>query len=172
MGRWLVPILIGILLVCAAQAQQPASASGRTFDTYRLTFTVTELNDGKPVNTRNYDLLLQEGRGKAWGAIRLGNRVPINTGEKGAQYLDVGLSIDAGLERPVETALPTLEVRFELSSAVPDDQRSTAAGPVLRSVKFSGATELAVGKPLLLGGGEDMNSNHRFQLAVTATKVR
>jgi hypothetical protein len=172
MRRWLVPVLVGVLFGCAARAQQPASAPGRTFDTYKLTFTVTELNDGKPVNTRTYDMVLQEGRGKAWGAIRLGNRVPVNMGEKGPQYLDVGLSVDAGLERPVETAPPTLDVRFELSSAVPDDQRSTTAGPVLRSVKFSGATELTVGRPILLGSGEDMNSNRRFQLAVAATRAK
>ncbi len=44
--------------------------------------------------------------------------------------------------------------------------------PVIRQIKITGDTLLAIGKPILIGSVDDPNSKRQFQLEVTVTKLK
>ena len=171
-------ILIGVALLAqpaAAQeskesrpaASRPEKPAGTT--TYKLDFTLTELEDSTRVNSRSYSLLLEE---DAWGRTRIGTRVPINLGEgKGIQYMDVGFSLDASFNQR-ENDL-RLELRLEVNSFVPaEGEAARPREPVLRSMRNELAATIIPGKPTLLTTVDELGSRCRFQVEVTATRVR
>src|SRR5579863_6601453 len=89
---------------------------------YRLEFTVREVEDGKRLNSRTYTMSVQDGD---TGQIRVGNRVPYNTGKDQFQYFDVGVSIDCRLQDHDSYVL-LQRGSIEISSVAKDE--STAAG--------------------------------------------
>ena len=101
--------------------------------------------------------------------MRMGMRVPVQ-GEKGPNYMDVGLRVDAKV-RPRQGNDVWLSTRFELSSLVEQPQTVNGALP-LRSVEYSTATVLAPGKPVVIASGDDLGSQKRFELSVTVTKLK
>ncbi|MDP9269045.1 MAG: hypothetical protein M3P27_12075 [Acidobacteriota bacterium] len=133
---------------------------------YRLDYVIAEIENGKRVNTRTYTLLTDEGGGSS---MRMGMRVPV-PGEKGPNYMDVGLRVDAKV-RPRQGNDVWLSTRFEVSSLV--DQPQTVSGALpLRSVEYSNPAVVALGKSTLLAAGDELNSQKRFELSVTVTKLK
>ncbi len=171
----LAAILLSLLSWNAiAQEDKSAEAAAKAPPaTYRLQYTVSEVADGKRINSRTYDTLVlvnPSSPGVNWSQIRMGNRVPFTGGEKGAQYLDVGVSIDCGLRHNGDGM--ALTTRFDLSSLAPDEKMSIAGMPVLRSVRFTSEQNLVVGQKVPISGGDDVNTNRRFELEVLATRVK
>ncbi len=137
--------------------------------TYKLDFTLSELEDSTRMNSRNYSLLLEE---DAWGRTRIGTRVPLSLGEgKGVQYMDVGFSLDARVNQR-ENDL-RLELRLEANSFVPVEGESTRPRePVLRSMRSELTASVTPGKTTLLTTVDELGSRRRFQVEVTATRIR
>jgi hypothetical protein len=87
------------------------------------------------------------------------------------QYMDVVTDIWANLRENVNDV--QLEVRREISNLdVGAGLENSNLPAVIRSIKINGTTLLVVGKPMLIGSVDDLNSNRQFQLEVTATKLR
>ncbi len=167
-------ILAVIFLAAAAAAQQdkPAEQAAKApAATYRVQYTVSEMAEGKRVNSRSYETLAQEpvGGNVKWTQIRLGNRVPI-PGEKGPHYLDVGISIDAGLQREGDQL--TLTTRLDLSSLAPEQPNTPGGMPVLRSVRFNSEQVVSPGQKVVISGGDDVNTNRRFEVEALVTRVK
>jgi len=168
-----VLILAGIVLALPAAAQEAKPASAKPEKpapvTYKLDFTLIELEENTRVNSRNYSLLLEE---DAWGRSRIGTRVPINLGEgKGITYMDVGFSLDARINQR-ESDL-RLELRLEVNSFVPVEGETTRfREPVMRSMRSELTASIVSGKPTLLTTVDELGSRRRFQLEVTATRIR
>lgn len=173
-------ILTGVVLLATPSAAQESKDSKESRPaparpekpaaTYKLDFTLTELEDSTRVNSRSYSLLLEE---DVWGRTRIGTRVPLSMGEgKGIQYMDVGFSLDARLNQR-EGDL-RLELRLEVNTFVPVEQGDTARPrePVLRSMRSELATSIVPGKSTLLTTVDELSSRRRFQVEVTATRVR
>ena len=143
---------------------------------YRLDFSLSELEDGKKVNTRHYTMNLTKTEGS--DEIKIGTRVPVSTGssvdDHGAkqtqfQYMDVGTKIDARLtELGGELQLHVNSDISNLDTSAPEQHLA----PIIRAIKIEGTTLAVVGKPLLLGSVDDPNSKRQFQLEVTITKLR
>jgi len=163
--------MLCLAAVPAWSQQAKAPEQHPKLETYRLAFTVNELEGDRTVNSRSYEVVMQEALSIAWSQIRVGNRVPINAGDKGAQYSDVGLSLDVGLQRREETG-PTLTTRFDLTSLVPEQSAGQNLLPLQRRVSMTSQAELTPGKPLLLNSADDVNSKRRYQLVVTATRLK
>ena len=106
------PCLIGGTV--AAEETQPPTET-KSPNVYQVDFSVRELEDSKPVNTRNYSLLLQTipDERVANGRVRAVSRVPIILVEGQVEYQEVGLSIDCGLREQRDRVL--LEITFEIS---------------------------------------------------------
>ena len=136
---------------------------------YRLEFTVREVEGGKQLNSRAYTMSVQDGD---TGSIRVGNRVPYSVGKDQFQYYEVGINIDCRL-RERENYVLLDNASIEISSIVKDD--STAAGtlnPVIRQARARVDAAVTPGKPTMVTTLDDVSSNHRYEVEVTATKVR
>src|SRR4051812_13506888 len=75
-----------------ADRQSDAAKPGaeRQMHPYRAEFLITELEEGKKLNSRHYSMLLNAG---GWTQIRIGTRVPSGPDAPG-QFLDVGTNIN------------------------------------------------------------------------------
>ncbi len=166
----LAAVVIYLAAVAAAQQEKPAEQPAPT-NTYRVQYTVSEVADGKRINSRNYETLIQEPAGGAvqWTQIRMGNKVPI-PGDTETHYMDVGIGIDTGLQR--EGGQMVMKTRFELTSVAPEQGSSPGAAPVLRSIKFNSDHLVSPGQKVLVSSGEDVNTNHRFEVEATVTRVK
>jgi hypothetical protein len=145
----------------AAEREKPVHA-------YRLDFSVNELEDGKRINTRQYSLNLNADDANE---IKIGTRVPVESGHEQFQYMDVGTSIWCRIgERP--DGIP-LSVRADISNfAIPDQGTGHESRPVVRQFKINASTLALPGKPMVVGSVDDPNSKRQFQLEVTVTKLR
>jgi hypothetical protein len=180
-----------MLTTCAIQAQQTqpspfgdilksrsiaANSSDESAPAiyYRLEFAIRELDRDKMVDTRNYILSVQSGIAES---IVAGSEVPYpsqafstsgSAPSKNFNYRSVGVSINAGLREADDGA--KLDLKLEVSDAVPPQKDSDA--PAFRKVVLNCRALLPLGKPTTVGVVEDPASRHRFQVDVTATKLK
>jgi hypothetical protein len=175
-----IRLAIALIAFCLPLVPNPASAQqekGKLLSVpteqkplvaYRIEFNVREIEDGKRLNSRNYMMMVEEG---SYASFRVGNRVPIVGGEKGIQYNDVGMNIDC---RPRERGdAVALEIHVESSSVVAQEQPPTATtNPVFRQQRSNISAVVTPGKPTLVASMDDVLSNRRYEIEVTATKVK
>ncbi len=154
----------------------------RPHKTYRLTYTITELDAGKPIGTQHISMVVVDGQR---ASVKQGDKIPVATGSYstgeanttgglGMQtqftYLDIGLNFDATLNSLDSGAM--LKTKVEQSSL---GQPSTIAGvtePVVRQTVFEGNTFLTLGKPLMIGSIDVPNSTHHFDIAVVVDPIK
>jgi len=142
------------------KAQKPVTA-------YRLEFNVREIENGKRLNSRNYMIMAEEG---SFARMRVGNRVPYQTAEKQYQYSNVGMNIDC---RPREHENGVaLEITVDFSSVAPSSETAPSYNPVFRSNRSEVQTVVSLDKPTLVTSLDDVESNRRYEIEVTATKVK
>ena len=140
-----------------------------------MDFLLTELEDGKKNNSRTYSLMAREG---ILNKLRAGVRVPIATNMGSPipqfQYLDVGMNIDCRVEER-EGSLALNAVADSSSFSLPGEPKapgSVAEQPVIRQMRSEINTVISLGKTTLISSMDDPSSKRRFQLEVTATKVK
>ena len=149
--------------------------------TYRVTYTLTELDAGKTVSTQHYSMLLGDGE---HSSLKEGNKIPIATGtysggaetppNSGLQtqftYLDIGMNFDAAVA--VSGNSVRLKSKVEDSSL---DQPVTIAGvtePVVRQSVLDGTSLLTLDKPAMLGTIDVPNSTRHIDIAVLIEQVK
>jgi hypothetical protein len=153
-------------------AEKPAAP--KSLNAYRVDFLLTELEDGKKNNSRTYSLVAREG---ILNKLRAGVRVPIATNMGSIpqfQYLDVGMNIDCRVEER-EGSLVLTAVADSSSFSLPGEPKapgSVAERPVIRQMRSEINTVISLGKTTLISSMDDPSSKRRFQLEVTATKVK
>ncbi len=170
--------LIALAIVClpgTLRAQEgsktppPATEKpAKILPVYRLEFTVREVEDGKRLNSRSYVMSVEEGD---WGRIRVGNRIPYNTGKDSFQYYDVGINIDCKYQVRDDSLLLGLG-GIDISSIVKDDTSGSTPNPVVRRARAEGTAVVVPGKPTLVTSLDDVSSNRRYEVEVLATKVK
>ncbi len=174
--RWAIAVMALCLPLISnpASAQQEKSKEAATTEqkpvvVYRIEFDVREIENGKRLNSRNYLMVVEDGQ---WGRIRVGNKVPYQSSEKQLQYQDVGMNIDChprGREDSV-----ALDIGVESMSVVPPEQptAATTLQPMFRQQRSNITTVLTPGKPTLVASMDDVVTNRRYEIEVTATKVK
>jgi hypothetical protein len=161
-----------------ADASKPAQDGTKVLNAYRLDFLLSELEDGKKINSRQYSMNSRSGDGNE---IKIGTRVPVEVKEHEMQYLDVGINIccrlrdqtdvGAGMSSLGNSVL--LNVRAEISNIVPPEPgHGESATPPVRQVKIEASTIGMPGRPLTVGTVDDPNSKRQYQLEVTVTKIK
>jgi type II secretory pathway component GspD/PulD (secretin) len=149
-------------------AQRIISELDRPKRLYRLTYTFTDLDNGKRGESQQYSLVAIQGESFD---LKQGTKVPIVTGsfsregsnaETQTQFMDVGLKIEAtvtgvGLHSKIERS----SVSEEKSGVGPQD-------PILRQTVLTGTTLLPLGKPVVLGTLDIPGAPHRQEVAVSA----
>lgn len=141
----------------------------RPLGAYHLQFTLSEIEDNKTINTRQYSLDVSTNE---FNEVKIGARVPVEStfGKEGEfQYLDVGTNIHAKLED--RHGQIRVEVGAEMSSFASEGQDKHDSPPLIRQLKIGASTLLQLNKPVVMGSADDPNSKRRFQLEMTATKL-
>lgn len=150
-------------VACFAQAEKTASQEEHF---YRLDYVLKEVDEGKVLNSRSYSTMISTGH---VAEIRTGNKVPFKA-EKGPDYLEVGVNIDARKPRELENQL-ALEITGEVSNLPPGE---TASGnlPLLRQDRWQADVLLPLRRPVVVFSSDDPGSTHKIQLEITATPVK
>ena len=184
MMRGLRAIVVALLLTSVGYCQseqkstttteQKQTQANETADSYRLDIVIRELQEGKLLSTRDYTALVQE-HGYRPRTIKIGSRLPLGgtPGNPNVQYFDVGTNLTFHI-RTIEGRL-ILSLSAEVSSvATAESSSNTKAAdyPIVRQLRTDQEAAIPLGKPTLLNSVDDPNSNHKFQIEVTATKEK
>ena len=164
-------VLIAVLML--APALMRANDSREPGHSYRLDFTISELEDGKKINSRQYSINLNSGEANE---IKIGTRVPVEAKQGEFQYLDVGTSIWCRLRDSTDVAWLAndvmLQVRSDLSNFAIPDQQAQNMRPIIRQVKIDSSAIATVGKQMVVGSADDPNSKRQFQVEVMVTRLK
>lgn len=172
---WLAAVFCVLAVALPAGAQQKEGASARTFRSYKVEYTLVEMQDGKRLNARNYSVMVEEEereRGAIMGFanIRVGTRVPITTtnreGQATTTYMDVGLNIDCRII-PRGGDRVSIESTVEMNNFVSDPM--TGGPPIMRSNKARGTAQLTFGKKMVVATYDDINSTRSTAVELTVT---
>jgi hypothetical protein len=148
------------------QAQAPPRS-------YRLDYTLTESEDGKKIDSRQYSISVGGGTpsGRPWqGQVQIGTRVPVVMKSDGTiQYVDVGTKINGFIS--MRDGAQVLDTDCDVSSAAPDEAKVDGR-PILRTLMIRNETPVAIGKAMMVGTAEDPNSKRKFQLEVAVTEIK
>lgn len=139
---------------------------------YKLSFVISEMDDGKRINQREYSVIGRTNYGPP-ALIRVSTRVPIYVEDKKIQYIDAGLNINCSLKEPSVGKIHA-QCDINISSFViqePAAETRNSAGPILRTTNANAWVVLVPGKPTVMSTIDDVNSKKRTQIEVTATKV-
>ncbi len=156
-----------------AKSNSPA----KPLHAYRVDFSITELAEGKKVNTRHYSMVTNSG---PWSTLKIGTRVPVATGSyrnsttealvnTQFQYLDVGTSIDCEVNEQGEDL--SLDVRSDFSNLSSAEEQHSAQ-PIIRQIKINGRTITSPGKSVVIGAVDDPTSNRQYQVEAVVTKLK
>ena len=157
-----------------ALAKKVLSELDRPRKTYRLTYTVRDMDDNKQVGIQHFSLIVVSG---ARTTLKNGSKVPLatsvanssaNGGNTEYTYIDVGLNIDASLDE--STSGVRLRTKIERSSMAEEKLIGGIQNPVIRQTVLEGTSILTQGKPAMLGSldipGSTRHSDVEVVLAV------
>lgn len=171
----LLSFVIVLIVAIAAPAQQTPSPFPPKKDVsfYRLDFVMRELDDGKAVNTRSSSILMKADG--VYATLKSGYDTPVtlNPNQGGSSnYRNVGFQLDCALDEIDNNPVATISA--SISDVLHPDQTNEAkpTPPVFRNIAFKSAALLTPGKPTTVSSIDDPNSKRRFQLEVTATKLK
>jgi hypothetical protein len=152
-------------------AKKIVSNLDRPKKTYRLTFTITDVDGGKRVGAQRFAMIVSEGERTT---LKQGSKVPVATGsykpdgtsdtQTQFTYLDIGMNFDATLNETanggkLRAKVSQLSIAGENSGAWPQD-------PVVRQVALEGTTYLTLGKPQMLGSLDIPGSTRHMDVEV------
>ncbi|HTV15789.1 MAG TPA: hypothetical protein VME68_13800 [Acidobacteriaceae bacterium] len=159
-----------------AAAQKIIADLDRPIATWKLTYTLTSTDAGKPVEApQRVTVIVSQG---SRTHMSLGNKVPIVTSSTGSssspdsqvQYLDVGLSLDAKIDGASDT--PLLETKVEQSKLAEEKSGIGAQDPMIRQIRLEESLNLDEGKTMTIGNLDLPGSTRQENIEVTAEKVR
>jgi hypothetical protein len=168
--------LAGVACLPWAAAQEPAKqteAQPIPTDSYKVEFTVNELDDGKKINSRSYSMQMGAAVPLHWTnlrQVRVGSRVPVAVEAGKFQYEDVGMSIDCRL-MPLGTGEVSIDTNWKYSSLGDEqDPKHDPQHPVVREVRSDVEAVVPLDKPTVISEMDDVASTHRFVFEVKVTK--
>jgi type II secretory pathway component GspD/PulD (secretin) len=139
---------------------------------YKLTFTITQLEDGKRTGSQRYTLLAAEGQKVE---LKEGQRVPIITGKAASDdasaqtlvtYVDVGLNVEATFQGS------SLKVKLEESAVADEKSTVNIQDPIIRQVSLANTTTIALGKSAVLGSFDIPNSTKHREVEVLVERAQ
>jgi hypothetical protein len=179
-----IALLLTLCAVAVTQDTKPQPERRNQFGdigpTYRLDFTIRELDDQKLVNTRNYSMLINSStqRGGSRANVQAVTKMPVVTSNKdgvpSTTYINVGLTLAAQLYETDGGYLLMMNAEIGGLAALGGEgmpSGSPTGNPLIRSVEMQTVSYLNLDKSQLLGSVDDVYSKHRFQLEVVAKKL-
>jgi type II secretory pathway component GspD/PulD (secretin) len=159
-----------------ALAQKIVSDLDRNKKIYRLTYTITDIDNGKRAAPQHVSIIVASGSKMDF---KQGSKVPIVIGiyaenrpgssNSQVQYQDIGLEIEASLN----AYLDGVRLQTKLAeSSVADEKSGVGGDPIFRQTTLEATSTLAPGKPLVLGSLDIAGSTRRQEIEVVAEAVR
>jgi type II secretory pathway component GspD/PulD (secretin) len=160
-----------------ALAQKLLNELDQPKKTYRLTYTVTEMDSGKRVNIRHFAMIDASGQ---QATLKQGSKIPIVTGSystggadakaaAGVQtqvtYLDIGMNFDATVTTVGDSI--TIKSNVEQSSLADEKSGVGPEDPILRQTSLKGVFSVTPGKPVMLGSVDIVGSTRHLDIEVT-----
>jgi hypothetical protein len=175
---------MALLLIAPGASAQTASKPGSDLSqnqnptkSYRLTYTITETDNGKHVGLQHFSMIVVPGQRTT---LKQGSKIPIVTGSYTATsatamqtqmtYLDVGMNFDATLDE-MPDGLRLLS-KVEQSSIAEEKSGVGAQDPIVRQTVIQGASLITVGKPLLLGSIDILGSTRHLDIEAVVDPVK
>jgi type II secretory pathway component GspD/PulD (secretin) len=159
-----------------AQAEKIIAELDRKPKVYKITYSITGVDNGKATGTQRVELVVPT-HGKT--AVKTGHRVPLVTGSTDqdngkanaqVQYIDVGLNIEASLEGTGDVL--RLRTKIERSSVADDKSGMGAQDPLIQQTALEGVAILAQGKPTLLGSLDLPGGSRHEEISVQSELVK
>ena len=152
-----------------ALAERIINDLDRAKKTWRLTYTVTEVDGIKRLGSQHYVMVMAAGQ---QAVLKQGNKVPIATGSYAARdasshetvmsYQDVGMNFDATLTEIQGGA--RLRSDISQTSVADDKAASVSQDPILRQATLRSEAILSPGKPLVLGSMDIPGSTRHLEI--------
>jgi type II secretory pathway component GspD/PulD (secretin) len=142
---------------------------------YRLTYTITDFENGKQTGSQHYVFLAVAGERTIF---KQGSRVPIVIGtverqttnqSSEIQYQDIGLSIEATVSGSPENLM--LVTKVEQSNLAGEKSATAPTDPIVRQTVLQGTSELVQGKPLVVGSLDLPGTMRHQEIEVVAELV-
>ena len=154
-----------------ANAEKVINELDKPKKTYRLTYTLIDLDGTKRLGDQHYAMVLVPGQR---AVLKQGNKIPVVTGidfknpnnpQSQVTYLDIGMNFDTTLD-DAPNAL-RLKTKVEQSSVLEDRSGTLAQDPVVRQSVFEGSAILTPGKPLTIGSLDIAGTTRRIEIQAT-----
>lgn len=167
---FLVPSQNAILLRAMpgelAEAQKIINDLDRPKKTYRLTFTISEMESGKRIGVQHFAMIVSTGQRTV---AKQGSRVPLVTGSttdgnSQVQYIDIGLNFSATLNEAANGA--ELSSKVEQTNVAEERSGVGPQDPVVRQTILENTSLLQPGKPLVLGSLDIPGSTRHLDVDV------
>jgi type II secretory pathway component GspD/PulD (secretin) len=159
-----------------AEAQKIVTDLDRPIASWRLTYTLTETDNGQAQGApQKVTVIVTQG---SKTNLKMGTKVPLVTGSNGkdaepstqVQYIDTGLNLDAKIEGASDT--PLLETQVEQSSVAGERSGIGAQDPLFHQTRLDVAVTLVEGKTVTIGTLVLPGSMRQEKVEVTAERVR
>ena len=157
-----------------AAAQKIVTDLDRSEPTWRLTYSITQMEDGKPTGAPEHAVLLVKAGSKT--TFKQGSRVPVVTGSTSGdaaaiqvQYVDVGLNIEARIDGGGD--LVALDTKLDQSAVAEDKSGIGSQDPVIRQTSLNATSSITEGKPVVLGSLDLAGTGKKEQIEVTAERL-
>jgi hypothetical protein len=158
-------------------AQKIVSDLDRNKKTYRLTYTITDMESGKRAAPQRFSIIVASGTKTD---LKQGSKVPIVIGtyaETGpasqnsqVQYQDIGFEIEVSLNTYLDGV--RLLTKIGESSVAEEKSGVGAQDPIFRQTTLEGTSTLVLGKPLVLGSLDIPGTTRRQEVDVVAEAIR
>ena len=158
-----------------AMIQRMLEELDRPKKTYRLTYTINEMDAGKRIGSQHFGMVLAAGQRTQ---LKQGSKVPVVTGtnkdggalQSAVSYLDIGMNFDATLEESANGV--SLRTKVEQLSLADEKSGVGVQDPVIRQTVLEGTSFLAPGKPLVLGSVDIPGSTRHLDVEVVMEQVK
>jgi type II secretory pathway component GspD/PulD (secretin) len=177
---FLVPSRSAVVIYAPAEqvalAEKVIGQLDRPKKSYRLTYTVTEMDGAKRVGSDKYTMVAADGQKTV---MKQGSKVPLATGSYTSSnstaqtqftYVDVGMNFDVTASETGNGA--TLKTHVEQSSVADEKAIAGVQEPVIRQATLEGTSFVLPGKPLLLGSIDIPGSTRHLDVEVTMEVVQ
>ena len=149
-----------------AEAQKIINDIDRPKKTYRLTFTISEMDNGKRIGVQHFGMIVTSGQRTV---AKQGSRVPVVTGStttegSAVQYVDIGLNFEATLGENSNGAV--LRSKVEQTNVAEERSGVGPQDPVVRQTIVENTSLLQPGKPLVLGSMDIPGSTRHLDVDV------
>jgi hypothetical protein len=144
---------------------------------YHLVFVVKEMEGGKVINSREYGMsigTLENFMNNNQRSIRTGTKVPVESEQGKATYIDVGVNIDCRSVMEVGGRL-AMDVSADISSiGSPKMEGSGGARgmPMILANRWNSQVLVVLGKPTVLFSSDEVTSKRTLKLELTATEIK